>query len=135
MRLYEAGPMSSVPEFNHPAFNNAAFLLRSMGHEVFNPAEHDVANGFNTEGLSGDPEEAKALGFSLREALCADLQWLTRYAQGVVLLEGWEFSKGACAEVGAAQAIGIPCWEFWDFWSHGLSAVQVGLEMKPVVLV
>lgn len=135
MRLYCAGPMRSVPEFNHPAFNNATFLLRSMGHDVFNPAEHDVSQGFDTQGLSGDLAEAASRGFSLRMALSADLRWLTENAEGVVLLEGWEYSKGACAEVVTAQALGLPVWEFWDFWSHGLSAPQVGLEMKAVTLV
>lgn len=40
MTTYIAGPMSGLPEFNYPAFNEVAAELRSQGVEVLNPTEH-----------------------------------------------------------------------------------------------
>jgi len=108
-RVYLAGPMRRYPEFNHPAFHQAARLLRAEGYEVFSPAEHDIAMGLDVTGTTGDP--AELAGFSLREALGAGLAWITARADAVVTLPGWEASLGACAEVAAARALGLPVWE------------------------
>ena len=39
-RIYLAGPMSGLPDFNYPAFHAAAAVLRAQGHYVENPAEN-----------------------------------------------------------------------------------------------
>lgn len=38
-KVYIAGPMTGLPEFNFPAFNEAAAVWRVWGWEVANPAE------------------------------------------------------------------------------------------------
>lgn len=114
MKLYLAGPMSGIPDFNYHAFHAAATELRSNGYTVFNPADNDVANGFDPRGMNGDPAEAAALGFSLREALRQDLSWICDHAEGIALLPGWETSRGAAAEVALAHALGIPTY----LWHH-----------------
>ena len=38
MRIYIAGPMSGLPDFNYPAFNQAEQRLLALGYEVENPA-------------------------------------------------------------------------------------------------
>ena len=41
-RIYLAGPMRTIPEFNFPRFNAVAKALRAQGHYVFNPAQRDT---------------------------------------------------------------------------------------------
>lgn len=108
MRIYIAGPMRGIPEFNFPAFDEATAWLRARGHDVFNPAERDRdEDGFTGEGFDGT-EDLSQHGFDLRAALGADLAWITEHADLVVVLPGWEESKGANAEVATAVALGIP---------------------------
>lgn len=98
--------MSGIESYNFPAFDAAAELLTSQGHTVFNPAENDRANGFDFTGLKG--HEAMSLGFDLRATLKQDLGWICDHADGLALLPGWEYSKGANAEIYLAAALGIP---------------------------
>lgn len=39
-RIYLAGPMSGLPDFNRSAFRQEASRLRSLGHHVENPEEN-----------------------------------------------------------------------------------------------
>ena len=112
MRLYLAGPMRNIPEFNFPAFFKAAAYLRGLGHEVFCPAEHDVkehgGDDFWKTNKTGSNEEAtKNFGFDLRKALGTDLAWICEHADGVALLPGWIHSKGAVAEKATSEALGL----------------------------
>jgi hypothetical protein len=108
MRIYLAGPMRGYDEFNFPAFNHWAGCLRDQGHEVLNPAETDHNNGFETAGLKGTDGELGASGFNLRAALAFDLSWICEHADAVAVLDGWAKSRGARAEVAAAQALSLP---------------------------
>jgi Domain of unknown function (DUF4406) len=107
MKVYIAGPMRGIKDFNFPAFDAAAAELRALGHEVFNPTERDRAvhgddvNNSPTGDLSDVPQ------FNLRDALGDDLAWICREADAVVALDGWENSKGATAEVATARALGL----------------------------
>lgn len=111
MRVYLAGPMRGLPEFNFPAFHRAAAILRGQGHEVFSPAEKDIERhgvDISKGNADGDEEYAsKQHGFSLREALGIDLAWICAHAEAVALLPGWERSTGANAERAAAKALGL----------------------------
>lgn len=109
MKIYVAGPMTGIPSFNFPAFDEAAAWLRDMGHDVCNPAEHDRETHGNSieASVTGDPADAAAVGFSLREALAYDLDWIARNADAVAVLPGWEGSKGAAAEIALARALGL----------------------------
>jgi hypothetical protein len=112
MKLYLAGPMRGYPEFNFPAFHGAAAALRSQGHEVFSPAERDIARHGGVDiskgNSAGDEKVAAAQhGFNLRIALGEDLAWICAEAEGIVMLPGWEKSKGATAEHATAVALGL----------------------------
>lgn len=106
MKIYLAGPMTGLPNYNFPAFDAAAAQLRALGHEVFSPAENDRDNGYDPTGSNG--HDAAEHGFDLRAALKDDLSWICDHAQAVALLPGWVRSKGANAEVALAVALGIP---------------------------
>jgi hypothetical protein len=90
MTTYIAGPMTGIPEFNYPAFNAAAAELRARGYTVVSPTElHD-----------GDT--SRPYDFYLRLGLRALLD-----CDEIVLLPGWEDSRGACLEREIAQALGM----------------------------
>lgn len=108
MKIYLAGPMRGLPEFNFPAFHAAAAVLRDMGHEVFSPAEKDIEKyGEKLLNPSGSEDEAATnVGFSLRQALGMDLEWICAHGEAIALLKGWERSSGANAEFFTARALG-----------------------------
>ena len=109
--------MRGIPKFNFPAFMEAAEVLRKQGHKVFNPAERDLEK-YDEKVLSsptGNLKTAEKGGFNLREALAADLKYVCLKADAVVLLPGWENSKGAQAEKATAHALGLEVYEYKDF--------------------
>ena len=87
MRIYIAGPMTGLPEFNYPAFNAAAARLRALGYEVLNPAENPVPPCGTWQGY-------------MRMALTQLVQ-----CQCVALLPGWADSRGALIERKLAQVL------------------------------
>ena len=95
MTTYIAGPMSGLPDFNYPAFNAAAAQLRAEGVQVINPAESDG-------GSTGKPWE-----FYMRLALRGLLE-----CDAIVLLPGWEESRGARIERRLAQDLGMTVTEW-----------------------
>lgn len=111
MKVYLAGPMRGKPEFNFPAFMQAAKALRASGLTVFNPAESDNEHhgtDISKGNVTGDEAQAASQhGFSLREALERDTTWICRHADGIVLLPDWQMSSGANAELALARALGL----------------------------
>lgn len=110
MKLYLAGPMQGLPQFNFPMFNRVAAQLRADGHQVFNPAERDIERHGGVDiskgNDSGDVKlAAKDHAFSLREALADDTAFICNEADGIVMLPGWEHSNGAMAEWTLARAL------------------------------
>lgn len=111
MKIYLAGPMRGIPEFNFPAFYAAAAKLRAEGNFVFSPAERDnerhgtdISKG---NAMGDESKAAKDHGFNLREALAHDLAFICAEADAIALLPGWESSKGANAERATALALGL----------------------------
>jgi hypothetical protein len=124
MKIYIAGPMTGLPEYNFPAFDKAAAELTAQGHEVFNPAQNDRDHGFDASGLGG--HEAERLGFSLRRALKQDLSWICDHAEGLALLPNWQKSAGVAAEIALAHALGVPALPFtdWIFMGHNVAPMS-----------
>ncbi len=89
MKLYVAGPMTGITDFNFPAFNAAAAQLRALGHEVVNPAEVN-------------PDTTT----SWEDCMKCDIPELLK-CDGVVLLDGWTKSRGATLEAHIARQLGM----------------------------
>ena len=106
LRVYVAAAMRGRPEFGFPQIAAAVAEERAAGHEVFSPAERDREAGFDPTGLTGN-EDLTALGFDLREALAADLEWITTTADAIRLVPGWERSTGVRAELATGTALGL----------------------------
>lgn len=87
MKIYIAGPMSGLQDFNRPAFHAVAAKLTDRGHTVLNPAT-----------LPGGLTQAQYM-----DICCAML----RCAQTVFMLRGWEQSAGARAERALAEKLGL----------------------------
>lgn len=107
-RVYLAGPMQGIPEFNFPRFHAVAYALRQSGHEVFSPAEKDIerlGHDLSKGNTAGSLAVANAQGFSLRQALAEDTNFICLEANCIVLLPGWEKSNGAQAEHRLAVAL------------------------------
>lgn len=91
VKVYLAGPMTGLPEYNFPAFFQAAELLRERGLIVENPAEHAQRN----------PQS------SWEGYMRQSIKILMRCDE-IYLLPGWEESSGACLELILAYALKMP---------------------------
>lgn len=95
-RLYIAGPMTGLPEYNFPAFRAAQQELEAAGYECLNPVTSNIHDS----------------------APCPDADTWTEYMRngfnqlirchGIALLPGWEDSPGATAEHALASTLAMP---------------------------
>ncbi len=90
MKIYISGPMTGYPDYNRPAFAEAARELRAQGHEVKSPPE--IAP-YNPDWAWRD---------YMKEDVCALME-----CDEIYTLPGWEKSRGATIEVMIADALGI----------------------------
>lgn len=88
--VYVAGPMTGLPDFNYPAFWAAAAELRARGFDVRCPTDND------------DGSQGKPWDFYMRAALRTLVD-----CDEIVLLPGWEASRGARLERTVAEALGM----------------------------
>lgn len=96
LRLYLAGPMTGLPDFNRPAFHAAAAALRAAGYEVINPAELDESEPIT------DPDGPNAWPRYMRR----DIPHLCK-CDALALLPGFSASRGAMLERELALAINM----------------------------
>jgi Domain of unknown function (DUF4406) len=102
MKVYIAGPMSGLPDFNYPAFNTAAEELRAKGHEPLNPVDIEKRN---------DTDTHQPWGWYIRHAIRMVID-----ADAVAMLPGWENSKGARLEHAIATALELDIHPVW-WWT------------------
>lgn len=110
-RIYLAGPMTGLPGNNYRAFHDVAGELRAGRHTVRSPAEFDPAFG-HRDGAD----------FPLRDAFAQyvrDLGW----CEVVVVLPGWQHSRGVLAELAVAAVFDLAVVEAeaWQAWRNSLS--------------
>lgn len=113
-RLYLCGPMTGIPEYNYPAFHQAAERLTARGYEVLNPARFD-------------PDPRLKWSDYLRRGL-TDL--LT--VDALALLPGWHDSVGARLEIYVAQSLGMPCRPVIAYLYDTEKPIEVTKVMPPV---
>ena len=92
MKLYVAGPMTGLPEFNFPAFHRAAVTLTDAGYVVENPAGNTLPPGTHATWVG-------YMRLALGQVLTCD---------GIALLDGWESSRGANLERHLAFDLEMP---------------------------
>lgn len=101
--------MSGIPQFNYPAFYEAAANLEKEGYEVYNPAEMDSPE-IQKASLASEDGSFKNLedmgyrgtwGDFLRE----DVKIVADEVDSVVVLPGWTSSRGARLEAFVAMTV------------------------------
>lgn len=88
-RIYLAGPMSGLPEFNFPAFHAMAFRLRALSFEVENPAENPEPPCKSWEGY---------MRMAIAQLVTCDT---------IALLPDWHQSRGAMVELDLSHKLGM----------------------------
>lgn len=125
MHLYITGPMTGIPQFNIPAFDAAAASLRSQGHDVTNPAEEDspAVREAAFASTTGDLADLDPTGETWGDLLARDVKIVADRVDGVVLLPGWENSRGARLEAFVAVQCKKPVYLYqWDGYLLPFSA-------------
>lgn len=89
--IYLSGPMSGHPDYNRPAFDRAAKILRQKGYKVWSPAEAFDRSTFMPRS----------------HYMRADIKALMKCST-VMMLPNWESSKGARLEYEIAKELELP---------------------------
>lgn len=117
MKIYLSGPMSGIPAFNVPAFKAAAEYLRlDPTYEVVSPHEVDEEGGiggFVKQSANGDIKDLAACGETWGSLLGRDVKIIADDKfDAIVLLRGWEKSKGARLEVFLGLLLGLQIFDY-----------------------
>lgn len=129
---YLCGPMSGYPQFNYPAFHEAATALRVQGYNILSPAELDPPEKQVEYESSQDgggegyiPEYTDLLGRDLAVVIDAN-------CIGVICLPGWQASRGGNLETTVARNLEKPVMEYHrDQDGTGVTLVAVTFKDEP----
>ena len=111
MKLYVSGPITGHPNKNQEAFEEAAVVLKQLGHKPVTPFDLDVVY----------PRDSDDWVANMKR----DVEFLPK-ADGVVVIDGWQGSKGAKIEIMIASALNIPV--FYLTEDATLETYTVGVE-------
>lgn len=109
LRVMVSGPMTGLPHFNRPLFNEVAAQLRGEGHTVYNPATLPV-------------------GWSHDHYMAITLKWIEN-VDALYMLDGWQHSKGAVMEFDRILRNRIPILMFQTVASFG-AAVERSPKLR-----
>lgn len=131
MRIYVAGPMTGVPFFNRPLFDEVSEWLRVRGHEVVNPCDQEWNE--ETRERFADPMGRPTMPRSYY--MRRDLPLLME-CEAIVLLPGWEQSVCAPVERHVAEVCGLAMglWEpkestvYWTKLNDMLLGTAMGVS-------
>lgn len=133
---YVAGPMSGLPQFNHPKFHEVTRLLRERGLTVINPAEEDSVQMQELAMASPDGNVevlVEPTGETWGDVLARDVRLIANKVTNIILLPGWENSKGARLELYVSKLCGhgiyIWCEESDTIQHVSTESIRAGLEL------
>ena len=108
MKWYLAGPMTGIPQFNIPAFDEATETLRSQGYDIVSPAERDTYETRKAalSSKTGDHSDL-SIAETYGDMLARDMKILADEVDGIIFLQGWHKSRGAKTEAYIALAMGL----------------------------
>ncbi len=101
MRLYIAGPMTGIKDFNFPEFHRVTKLMREAGYDGLNPAEKDCG--------STNKSWEFYMKLSIKELMGCE---------GLCTLDGCANSKGANLEIYLANTLNMPVLHYSE-WLDG----------------
>lgn len=106
MKIYLAGPMTGIPNFNFPKFDRVSAELRANGYEVVSPAELDSPEfraSVMADGITGNEKRLTGLW---GDCLARDVKLIADDGiEAIFLLEDWNKSRGARLEA----TVGLLC--------------------------
>lgn len=138
MRIYVAGPMTGIPQFNFPLFDEVAEALREAGEDVHNPAEMDDPSTRKEAMASKDGVLVGGMcnGHTWGDFLSRDVKIVADDTDGICVLPGWHKSKGARLEVFVAMQQDKPIY-WWSVackckfgpmcYDEVLEAIEIGM--------
>jgi hypothetical protein len=114
--VYVCGPMTGIPQFNFPLFDSVTATLRSLGFTVTSPSELDdpETRAAALASPDGAPGSGTASDETWGDFLSRDVKLIADGGiQAIVVLEGWEKSRGARLETFCANALcGLPVYAY-----------------------
>jgi Domain of unknown function (DUF4406) len=116
--IYVSGPMSGKVDHNVPAFQAATKILRKAGYKVIDPSENDA----------GSRDKPWAFYMNL------DLVSVAK-SNALVLLPGWEWSKGANIEIANAERLEKNIFEIVNGNDYTKIGVLLLEPITPIVTV
>ena len=129
LRFYLAGPMTGIPQFNIPAFDDAASRLRADGFDITSPAELDSAEMRRLAMLSPDGAMCDVLSEGTwGDCLARDVKMIADELDVIILLPGWEKSRGANLEA----FVGLMCGK--KFFTYSTLSEKITETQPPWVL-
>lgn len=136
--IYLAGPMTGVPQFNIPLFEQAARELRRQGYRVTCPPELDSEDVYRAAMKSKDGSllHGKLGGETWGQMLGRDIAIVADKVDTVVFLPGWQHSKGALLEayVGLVTKKNFYVYDPYEKTTHRLKTVDVVIAIKRKML-
>lgn len=124
--LYIAGPMTNHAQFNYGAFDALEAVLEEQGFVIASPARLDDPETRRAalRSADGSPGSGSCNNETWGDFLARDMKCIADIVDGVVLMPGWETSKGAKLEAFVCRHVGKPVF---------YSVAGVGLD-GPVAL-
>jgi hypothetical protein len=131
-KVYVAGPMTGLPQFNIPAFERMTRRLRAYGLEVVSPVERDSQAVQDFARASKDGKlsaNGTIAGETWGQILARDVIIVADEVEAIVVLPGWNKSKGARLETFVALLCNKPVYQDAHYAEAGSGADVDGMSV------